>query len=259
MRWCLLLGLIVIYGCGGGKNVIKQIEEEQNNTGYSYVVFKYEWENKENKKGRLVPSRVNRFVVEVIKKDKIIAKGELIFPDTTLILRVPAGADMFVKGYAYEDNTLIGVGFSDKFDLFPGEKKEIGEIIIIGIDEPENNTDRGARRIGIINKTGEILEIIDTRKDNRDFFKFTSTEEAYTIKIENVESKVINRITINVRHRTIFKTTTSQKPGELPAPIIFNAEGGDVIIEVSATPDTRMYYKLIVIEGGEGDIGTRPD
>jgi hypothetical protein len=42
MRWCLLLGLIVIYGCSGGKNVIKQIEEEQNNTGYSYFLFKYE-------------------------------------------------------------------------------------------------------------------------------------------------------------------------------------------------------------------------
>jgi hypothetical protein len=248
---------LTLIGCdGGGKQQPSPVPPIEK--GYARITVNW-WNtpvDTSTLRSRYIPTSIDKISVVVYDgNNNISGSGVIQRPNSEIIIELPVGNNYVAKASGYDrNNNLIGEGLSDPFNISASTTTDV-RVTIIGINEPNNNSQSGAIALTFSNNQATGREIFHTPKDSIDWFRFTSrNDKAYTVHFSVLEATADSnnwRIKMSVYDgNTLVKEASSPSDAVPPAPVtISKPTSGTVYIKLEVSSGTfKGWYQLDIYQ-----------
>jgi hypothetical protein len=249
-----LITTLTLIGCGGGdKTPLPPVQK-----GYARITVNW-WNtpiDTSTLRSRYIPTAVDKITVSIYDANNNVAGAGIIQrPNSEIIIELPVGNNYIARVSGYDrNNNLIGEALSDPFNITASTTTDV-KVTIIGINEPNNNSQSGAILLTFSNNQATGREIFHTSKDSVDWFRFISrNDKAYTVHFSVLEATADSnnwRVKISIYDgNTLVKEVSSPSDAVPPVPVtISKPASGTVYVRVEVTNGTfKGWYQLDIYQ-----------
>ncbi len=251
----LTITTLTLIGCGGGKQQPSPVPPIEK--GYARITINW-WNtpvDTSSLRGRYIPTSVDKITVIIYDANNVAGSGVIQRPNSEITIELPVGNNYRAKASGYDrNNNLIGEGISDPFNISASTTTDV-RVTIIGINEPNNNSQSGAILLTFNNNQATGREIFHTSKDSVDWFRFSSrNDKAYTVHFSVLEATSDSnnwRVKMSVYDgSTLVKEASSPSDSVPPAPVtISKPTSGTVYIRIEVSSGTfKGWYQLDIYQ-----------